>query len=318
MKFPKIFAVLSLSFMLFSCSADSIEENLDVDQKETPETPPKETESENEEEAGPNNDPITTEDYFSFTYEGQEITITEWQGQRSENTISINGWNEDGNNIHLQFNAFGNLSSVTSYSTNFDYDLSTSYEYFKSEYFDFHLVNIDAINKKVEVTFEGTLYEDERDFDSDEYEVQGSFVVTYEDVEPSVSGLGTYAKIDGEDWHATDGESYGGAVSETDLTLVNFNDGEYALYLTFNHETTEAGVYNFSVNDEVNVMSLGKYQNGADGDGFVLYNTEGTLTITEKTVGFISSVKGTFSFTATHPENGDVIQVTEGTFLEVY
>lgn len=177
---------------------------------------------------------------------------------------------------------------------------------------------MDEVNKKVEVAFEGVLYEDQRDLDSEQHEVKGSFIVTYGDVEPSIAGLETYAKIDGKDWYSTDGRSYGGFVSGTDITLANFNDGEYMLYLTFNHDMTEEGVYEFSENDEVNVVSVGKYHTDSEGDGFVEYKTSGTPTITEKDAGFIPFIRGTFSFTATHPDNGDVIEVTEGSFLEVY
>jgi len=303
--------------MLASCSKETPPENLETDQQEN-ENNDKETETETETETGPGNDPITEDDRFTFTYDGQEITLTQWQGQRSENTIAINGWNEDGNNVQLQFNAFGNLSGVSSYSSNFDYPTSYSYEYFKSEYFDFQLVNVDEENKKVEVTFEGTLYEDQRDLNSEQHEVKGSFIVTYSDVEPSISGLGTYAKIDGNEWYDTDGETYGGFVSGSNITLAKFNDGEYILYLTFNHDMTEEGIYEFSENDEVNVISIGKYYSGSEGDGFIEYKTSGTLTILEKHTGFIPIVWGTFSFTATHPENGSVIEVTEGSFLEVY
>jgi len=319
MKFPKIFLFLLALIAFNSCSKDAPTENLDPEQKEEPvdENKP-DPEEETETETGPGNDTITAEDSFTFIYEGQEITITDWQGQRSENTIAINGWNDEGNGIQLLFNVFGNLGSVSSFSSNFEYPSSYSYEYFKSNYFDFQLVNVDEENKKVEVTFEGMLYEDERNLDSEKHEVKGSFIVTYNDVEPSISGLGITANIDGKTWHETDGESYGGYVSGTDITLANFNDGEYILYLTFNHDNTEEGVYEFTENDKVNVISIGKYHSDSEGDGFQQYNASGTLTITEKNASFIPYIKGTFSFTATHPENGSVIEVTDGSFLEVY
>lgn len=319
MKITRTCLFLFVLIAFNSCSKDAPAENLDPEQKEKPVDENKsDPEEETETESGPGNDTITAEDSFSFTYDGQEVVVTEWLGQRSENTIAINGWNEEGNNIQLQFNAFGNLSGVSSFSSKFEYPTSYSYEYFKSEYFDFQLVNVDKENKKVEVTFEGVLYEDARDLDSEQHEVKGSFIVTYGDVEPNYPGLGISAKIDGNTWYETDGETYGGFVSGTDITLANFNDGVYMLYLTFNHDTTEEGVYEFSENDEVNVISIGKYHIDSEGDGFIEYKTSGTLTITEKNSSFIPLIRGTFSFTATHPENGSVIEVTDGAFLEVY
>lgn len=320
MKFPRIYIFLFTIIVISSCSKDTPVENLDAEQQENPadENKPESEEEELETETKPGNDTITAEDSFSFSLDGEEVIVTEWLGQRSENTIAINGWNEAGNNIQLQFNAFGNLSGVSSFSSEFEYPTSYSYEYFKSEYFDFQLVNVDEVNKKVEVTFEGVLYEDERDLDSEQHAVKGSFIVTYADVEPVIAGLGTYAKINGEHWYSTDSESTGGFVSGTDITLVNFNDGEYALYLTFNHDMTEEGIYEFSEDDFTNTIFIGKYEKDLEGDSFVGYNTSGTLTITEKTAGFIPTITGTFSFTATHPENGDVIEVTNGSFLEVY
>lgn len=95
MKLSRIYIFLSAFIIISSCSKDAPIENLNAEQKENPadenepESETEETESETETEPG--NDTITAEDSFSLSYDGEEVIVTEWLGQRSENTIAING-----------------------------------------------------------------------------------------------------------------------------------------------------------------------------------------------------------------------------------
>ncbi|MBU2946978.1 DUF6252 family protein [Zobellia uliginosa] len=325
MKTCKLFFSLFFIFTIFSCSNDIetlVEDNETdnqevVDEEDTQKEESADDEVIEEEEEQDNNVPITDEDSFNYTYDGNEVSINEWTGQKVENTLSILAAASDGNSIHLEFNTAGNLGKISSYSgTDFDFPSSGSFAYFSSNFIDFELINIDEENKKVQVEFSGKLYEDSYDIESNFHEVQGNFIVSYLETDPSIAQLGTQAVIDGKDWFGTSSLQNGGFLEDSDVTFIRLNDSENAISITVNHDTTTEGSYSFNTDSNLNSVKLLRYD--AENHEFITYETSGTLVITEKTVGpQLSRIKGEFSFTATALDNSTK-EITNGAFNLVY
>ena len=307
---------LILLFFLTSCSTEiePINETNATDDQETVDTEETDNNEDPEEEANP----ITEADSFNYSYDGEVIGNNDWFGQKVENTISINASAPDGTTIYLEFNKFGNLGKISSYSSmDFDFPDAGNYTYYKSRFFDFELVHLDEENNKVEVVFSGKLYEDPYDPDSAFHEVEGNFVASYVETEPNIAGLGTYAKINGETWYDTDSFQAGGFMIGENITLYQFNDGKYTIAITTNQDTTSETSYSFEAGSAVNHVGLSRYKETTH--EFVDYSTAGMLTITEKIVGpQLSFIKGEFSLTATDPDDNSLLEVTDGTFYLVY
>jgi|GEM_PF-1351110 len=264
------------------------------------------------------NNPINEDDYFNYTIDGEEQDMVSWIAQRSEGSFAVSGTSASGRVVELQFNQWGNVGDVMTLSDDFEIPWRNNYHYFRSNYFDFELVSIDEVNKKVKVNFSGKVYDEEYDINSDFSTIEGSFVVTYTNVTPVVAGLGVSATVDGEEWHDSDGDQSGGFFSGEDLTINASNDSKYTIGIVTNHDTTETGEYTFGPGDSSNKMKL------------FVYNTEthyeeewttvsGTMEITEKTVGMqLTILAGTFSFTAENPETGETVTISNGAFKKAY
>jgi len=253
---------------------------------------------------------VPASDSFVYSYDNEEVSISSWNAVKVENTLLVTGSAEDGRKFAIEFNKFGNLSSANSYSTtDFGFPLTNSFEYFKSNYFDFELVGIDEVNKRVSVNFSGDLYEDNYDINSTTHFVQGSFNVSYSEQEPQIAGLEVSAKINGKDWYATDGNQSGGFFSGSDIELYMISDDEYFISFAMNHDNTTALEYNFDENSTVNKVAFSEYDPATD--EIVEYQTSGTFNITEKNEGLqITQIIGTYNLTARNGSN--VIEVTQG------
>jgi len=259
---------------------------------------------------------ISNDDSFVYVYDDSNISITSWEAQRVEDTFVIIGQADDGQSFAIEFNAFGNLSSANSYSSqDFNFPLSLTYTYFSSNYFDFQIVGIDESNKRVSVTFNGNLYEDEYDLDSQSHTVEGSFNVEYID-NPSTGVISTMsAELDGDNWYSVSGQQTGGFFSGSNIELSRFNDDEFMISVIINDDNTEVGDYNFTSNATVNKVAFLEY-NTATND-FEEYETIGTLNLVEKNVGIqFTQVKGTFSLTAVNGSNS--VSVENGDFSIYY
>ena len=325
MKNTKLVFHFFLILFIVSCSNDIdsvLDENTVEDQEiiEDEESVDDEVidEEEIEEEDSEDNVAITEEDFFNYVYKGETVNIDNWTGQKVENTLSITASGSDGNSINLLFNTFGDQGKISSYSTtDFDFPSSGNFAYFTSNFFTFELVNIDEVNKKVEVQFSGKLYEDEYDIESASHEVEGSFIASYVETEPSIANLGAYAQIDGESWYETGSFQTGGFVSGSDITLHQLSDNEHLISITINHEATEEGTFIFNADSSVNSVALSRYDVIAH--EFVSYECSGTLIITAKEVGpQLTLLKGKFSLTGIDNTDSTTTEVTDGTFSIVY
>lgn len=264
------------------------------------------------------NNPITGDDYFEYTIDGEEQDMTEWTALRSENTIAVSGTSATGRVVQLQFNKWGDIGDVMTLADDFDIPWRNNYHYNRGETFDFELVSIDEENKKIKVNFSGKVYDEEYDNSSDFSTIEGSFIVTYQQVQPQVAGLGVSAEIDGDAWHDSDSDQSGGFFSGEDLTINASSASKYTIGIVTNHDDTTADNYTFGPAETSNKMKLFVYNPETNMEE-EWTTTSGSMNITEKTVGFqITVLAGTFSFTAENPETGETVSVTNGTFKQGY
>ena len=264
-------------------------------------------------------DNSSSNEFFNLNYEGTTINVTQFQAQRSERSLAVTAVSNDGLGISFEFNEEGNIGHVNIYPTtaSANYDAYSSYRHYASNYFNFELIELDSQNKTVEVEFSGNLYEDEYFLSGTTKHIEGSFKIKYEDVIPSVSGLGLSANIAGQNFLDASSDSTGGFFGGSDIGLTYYNASPYTITLNMNHDNTTTGNYSFNASSVVNNVKLSKYD--ATNDTYTDYNTVGTFNVTEKIVGFqVTVVTGTYSFNATNPNDNSQLNVTNGIFKVAY
>lgn len=282
MKMLKFFAVLLTAVSLVSCSSDSS------------------SDSPQDQEAN----------YFNLTYNGQAKNVNSWTAIKQESFIEVSGDTPDGLGISLKFNTHGNLYEAFTHPNTISSTIptSSSFAYFSNSTFTFQLVEINTTNKTIKVNFSGKLYEDEYDHTSTTNTVSGSFKISYIEYTPPISGIGTYAKVNGQDWYGIQKSSTGDGSTST---LFEQNGGEYIIGIVYPYLSPQTGTFNFSNNSATKRISFSKYDPVTHQE--IEYNVSGTITYTTASS---TIVQGTFSLTATHPTNGSTITITNGTFKE--
>lgn len=282
-----IFATFLLTFLLFSCSN-----------------------SENSNSSGQSQNVVT------FTSNSVAKTVTNFQAQKSENTLVITAITSDGYGLEINFNKFGDLNKVSAYNL-MGTESHTSYINFTSNYFTFNLTSIDESNKIVKGNFSGRLYEDEYDLTSPFVTVSGNFDVVYTEVTPAVPNLECYAKIAGQDWYSTKGYQNNG-FSANDFIMQNLSDDDVLISMGFNSTNNGPGVYNFTPSSTTNFVRFSKFNTTTL--EYDLYNCTGSMTVVSKTpalVGYIIDVN--YSLTAVNPANpSQSIQITNGHYKAYY
>ncbi len=260
----------------------------------------------------------STSENFNFKYDNQQINVTEWEALRSENTIAVTGYGENGVTVSFEFNDNGDIGEVNTYSvSSFDFPDSQAQKYYTNESFNFELVSLNDDNKTVKVNFSGKVYEDAYDLTSTSVNIEGSFLVKYTVITPQVSGLNHSAKIDGANWYSSTSDQSGGFFSGEDITLDSYNGGVYKLGVTINHDNTTTGAYSFTSASSTNKVVLSKYNTSLD--YFEEFECTGSVNITSKEVGSqLTVISGTYSFTAVNLETNAQVVVTAGAFKDVY
>ena len=294
MKKIKFIAFVLLSIFIASCSND-------------------ESKDESEDEQQSISDPNISTGTFNLVYDNQTKKMSAWKAINTRDFIEVSGQTVDGIGIDFKFNTYGNLYQaftfpVSSTSTLEGYDAS---EDFTSNTFTFTLVEFNPITKIIKVNFSGKFFKDAFDDTSISIPISGSFNITYSDSPGSDSGLGTFAKIDGKDWHGlsmSNEISYGLIHTKT---LYVENDGEYSIGIVFPVDNMKTGTFPFTNNDFSNRISFQKYDVTKHAD--INYNVSGTITYTAMNGLYVF---GTFSLTATHPVDKTKIVITNGTFRE--
>jgi hypothetical protein len=264
-----------------------------------------------------NNDNQPTIGSFEFVYNNETKKVSSWV--KIDDFIEVSGETADGIGIDFKFNVYGNLYEAFTHGTSAtsSVPMHEASQVLTSNTFTFTIVELNSANKMVKVNFSGKLYDNPYDVEanyitnpSDFIPVSGSFNVAYEDLVPSIPGLGTFAKFDGIDWHGMSLDSSTDGLTET-TTLNVENDGKYSLGIVFPKGNLKTGTFAFTSNDFSNRISFKKFDIATY--EFIDYNVSGTITYT--TVNNIYA-EGTFSLTAENPIDDSKIVITEGKFKE--
>lgn len=257
--------------------------------------------------------PAPVADYFNLVYDGQAKTVTSWQALRQEDFIEVAADTQSGLGIDFKFNIYGNMYEAFTHPNSGSSTIpfqAALYEYSAST-FTFQMVEFNAANNTVEVNFSGKVYDDEFDHQSPFKVVSGSFKVTLTNVAPTITGMGTFAKINGVDWHGQ--EKSASSSSSDNSTALNIQNGsEYTIEIVYPYFSPIAGTFAFANNTVNKRVSLSRYDLATH--TIINYNVSGTVTYTTANSDY---VQGTFSLTATHPTNGSTISITNGTFKEL-
>jgi hypothetical protein len=265
------------------------------------------------------NDNQSTDGSFEFVYNNEVKKVSSWEAIKIDDLIEVTGQTADGIGIDLKFNVYGNFYQGFTHGTSAtsSMEMHEVSEVFTSNTFTFTLEELNTVNKTVKVKFSGKLYDDGYDYEANYISnpskfipVSGSFTVPYSDLTPNIPGLGTFAKIDGKDWHGMSFDSY--TEWATKITTLNAeNDGEYSLGIVFPKEDLKTGTFPFTSNDFSNRISFRKFDLATH--EFIDYNVSGTIIYTTVNDSY---VEGTFNLTATHPVNNSKIVITNGKFKE--
>ena len=141
--------------------------------------------------------------YFKFTYDGKVQNVKNWEAIKQGDFIEVMGTSNEGIAIDFKFNVYGNLYEALTNPVNVTSEIPwlQASENFTSNSFTFTLENINTSNKTVQVKYSGKVYDNPYDHESEYINVSGAFKVSYKEITPEIEGLGTFAKIDGKDWH---------------------------------------------------------------------------------------------------------------------
>jgi hypothetical protein len=257
----------------------------------------------------------SAEPNFSFTYNDKVQKINFWNAQKQGDFLTVLATSEEGKAIYFTFNSYGNL-----FETNIGpLDINTGDFYessknFSSNSFTFSLENLDTKNKTVKVKFSGKVFENGNDDLSDYININGSFEIPYIDKDSPLEGQGTFAKLDGKDWHGLAMSTSIINQGESSITYLNVvNDGEYQMGFVFPTNNLKTGTFTFTDNTFLNRVFFQKYDTQTH--EYINYDVSGTLTYTTVNNSYVT---GTFNFTATNPVTKAKITVSNGIFKEIY
>lgn len=293
MNLLKFLSFTVLLTILFACSSDS-----DPDSKKNP------------------------LDRFDINYDGKSLVLSNLYASTDGNYFLITGSKygkkeADGypltNSLSLFFHKDGTLINASMYDISIKNYLSSSF-YFSKDSFKFQIENIDEVNKRINVNFEGTLYE--RYIVGAQEEVNGSISIVYKDSNPSGTNkenFGTTMKVNDQNWRGLCTTS---TLSSGEIThVLNIKgDSQYSINIVVPKENLKIGTYTFSKNSDVYKDYTVNFFRYYANSGLNEFISSGKLTITEIEKG--RNIIGTFSLTATNPITNETVSVTEGNFKE--
>lgn len=208
----------------------------------------------------------------------------------------------------LSFNKNGDFGSFR-WST---YRLFYSYHPYSSHFFKLNIEEIDEVNKKVKINFNGEMYSDPNSLQSEGKYVSGRIVAKYIEVIPSIFGLKNTAKINGQDWIRTNSVQVNSGISGYANRCIQneYSDKEYRIKIYYQVGTTVAGTYNFTPTDPIHKVEISKYDLLTN--SYINYDCTGQLKILYT---FERQINGEYSFTGVNPNNpSDIVTVTNGEF----
>lgn len=272
-----------------------------------------------------NNNSIT-QDRFNLEIDGVNLGLPTSQDVnylisvfKKGDIIQLGVYNGDFNNtdsalsLSLNFSKNGKFISGTLFFNSHNYynPRYNNFIDFTSNFFNCTLLELDEVNKRVKINFNGKLYENKNSINSDSRQLSGQLNLPYTDngsqSDPLVvNGIEQYcrANINSVPWFARFENSYSAFTDE----------GAYKIETHFVNSPTP-GNYNFTTSTTDNYVKFSKYNPITM--TYDYYNITGQVgyTYREYHGSTYYSFIGTFSFTATNPNNpADIIQVTNGVF----
>lgn len=263
-------------------------------------------------------DPIAE---IEFNVNGTAVDVSNFKTAfRDAHSINV-GANNDDTSFLIAYDENGHFGKVTYLyrePINGLVKRFTSYANFSSNYFNFHLISYDAVNKRTKVSFDGYIYKDPLDLNSESKFINGSFDLPIKDYVPTTVNLINEANINGNYWRSTNlyqKRDVGGIYHN--LTLHSLSDDQYKIMISFNDQLalgTPPGIYNFVNTDVTNKVQIAKFNVATT--SYTLYNCTGTLSLNAKWGNW---VQGTYNLTGVNPINSsDVINVQNGNFKLLY
>ena len=273
-----------------------------------------------------NPDITSNSDHFSLVIDGVKLGLPTSQDINYQVSISkkadlINVGISNGDlfntdsmfGLSLIFSKNGKFISgkMNFFSYNYENPQYVNFINFPSNYFNCTLLEIDEVNKRVKLNFDGKLYENKNSITSDAREMNGQLDMKYtdngEEPDPLVyNGIEQYcrATINTNPWIARFEHSYSAFTNEEAYKIEpHFANSPTPGSYTFNSESTD----NYVRFSKFNPLTL----------TYDYYNVSGQVGYSYREYhGFTYySFIGTFSFTATNPNNSsEIIQVTNGVF----
>lgn len=253
---------------------------------------------------------------FTAQYAPVAIDAEDMTAVKRENKFVISG-----RGIQLSFDDQGRFEkfSLTFYPTGYTQVMTRkSYPEYPSNFFEFNMVSLDTVNQRIQLNFEGLIYQNMNYMSQDFTQVSGDFDVYYFVDVPLIEGIHNDARIDGEprsqlgyaNAYEVGGQWY-------HYSLTSKDDGPYKITLLYKKYIggIAEGTFAFDPSLVTNKMVLSKFN--PQTMSYVDYECTGSFTIDEiNSVGYAPfTFKGTYNFTAVNPTNpSDVIQVTDGSF----
>lgn len=267
-----------------------------------------------------------SQDRFNLVIDGVNLGLPTSQDvnyvisvYKKGDVIQLGVYNGDFNNtdsaltLSLNFSKYGKFISGTLFFNSFNYynPRYNNFIDFTSNFFNCTLLELDEVNKRVKINFDGKLYENKNSLTSDSRHLSGQLNLPYTDngnqSDPLVvNGIEQYCRvnINSAPWFARFENSYSAFTDE----------GAYKIETHFVNSPTP-GNYNFNSSSTDNYVKFSKYNPITM--TYDYYNITGQVgyTYREYHGSTYYSFIGTFSFTATNPNNpADIIQVTNGVF----
>ncbi|MBL7885432.1 MAG: hypothetical protein JNJ52_01680 [Flavobacterium sp.] len=267
--------------------------------------------------------PLT--DYFNLNIDGSEVSVVPFQGsfygykmtKKGEvfHLVAIHGESYEWFRLEFDFTEDGELISATKQSNSTQYGTVNFYNYrnFPSNYFNIQILSIDQTAKKIKLKFNGNLYVSTTDIYSEDIYLDADINIPYEEIENTSTNyivdhylVEQYcsAKLNNIPWIARHEHSNSSFTSEDPYKIeINFAS------------SSVPGSYPFTTSSTSNYLKFSKFNTTTL--TYDYYNVTGVVAHSYREFHGAArySFIGTFSFTATNPNNpADVITVTDGVF----
>jgi hypothetical protein len=254
-----------------------------------------------------NGEPLDVSSFKSAYRDVHSICV----GAENNNSPLFISFDENGN--------FGKISYVYNEPLTNVQKRFTSYANFSSNYFNFNLISYDLAHKRVKVSFEGYIFYDPLNLNSESKYISGSFNFPMENYVPTIANTINEATINGSYWRSTCvyQKRNAGSGSYNNIALHTTSDDEYKIMIFFNDAVAGGslpGIYNFSNSSPTNKVQIAKFNPITS--TYTFYECTGIFSLDAK---WPFCIQGTYNLTGVNPEDSsDTITIQNGKFKLAY